>query len=109
MLVSPDFTEKHGLSTMNTKDVVCGNMFLNGIVVVPPAFTVYGPCGLGAREWPTNGNTYSPPVVDVIVNVLLQSPILVGSNVTSTPTSLPPLEAEAAVKERSTRNSGLST
>ena len=48
-------TVKAELLTENEKFMVCGNTFLNGIVMVDPAFMVKGPCGAGGRQWPRRG------------------------------------------------------
>ena len=55
-IVSPCFaTWNSGLSTWNVKGVECENTFLNVMLVVAPAFTVKGPCGLGAVHVPNSG------------------------------------------------------
>ena len=105
-IVSPVFAVKDGLSIWNVNEVVWEKMFLKGIWVEPPALMVNGPCGLGGKQWPIKGNTYSPPIVDMTTSVASKSPSLDGSNVTSTFTSLPLEAAEAAVTDRSTWKSG---
>lgn len=107
--VSVGLTLKTGLSTWNVNCVACGNTFLKGMEALAPALIVYGPCGLGGAAKPYKGKVYSPPIGDDSSNVARELPRQLGSYVTSTLTSVPPLEAEAAVMDLSTWKSGLST
>ena len=98
-----------GLSTWNKNSVCWWNIFLNGIVVVEPAFTIYGPWGLGGIHVPNSGKMYSPPCGDEMVSRARCSPSFEGSNVTSSATSVPPCDPGAAATVFSVWKSLLST
>ena len=98
LITSLSLTEKESLSTLYSKVSWVAKIFLNAIVfLLGLGFMAYGPAGFDGRHCPINGQTYSPPIAELIVIVALWFPNLLGSNMTSKYISDPDLRAGAAL------------
>mmetsp|Transcript_12125 Transcript_12125/g.19567 ORF Transcript_12125/g.19567 Transcript_12125/m.19567 type:complete len:277 (-) Transcript_12125:3284-4114(-) len=106
-IFSVRLTTNAGLSTVIVNSVSLPNTFLKVTPPAPPR-RVNGPCGLGAIHRPITGHTYSPPTGEVTTSVLRKdSPMRVGSNVTSTSCSFPSGPAGCPATAACTANSSL--
>lgn len=79
------------MSNVTTNSDFSASGFLKSIPTgFPPACkTLIGPCGWGAVECPCRMQPYSIPSGDTSLRIALLNPILFGSNLTLTLTSIP--------------------